>query len=138
MAQYLKFEPVTNEDRTAMNLHNRDATHTVIGPPSTRALITGLKALGGFQVEIRFQDEASSHSHAIPYGDNGCVLNFSWGAEKLTDYAALTQTRMMTHSPFTLGLPPEAEGKFLSCATRCPPPASVNSPVMHSFSYTLF
>jgi hypothetical protein len=39
VAQYLKFDPVTNEDRTAMNLHNRDTTHTVIGTPTTRALI---------------------------------------------------------------------------------------------------
>jgi hypothetical protein len=118
VARYLKFDPVTNEDRTAMNLRNRDTTHTAIGTPTTRALITGLKALGGFQVEIRFQDEATPNSRAIPYGYNGCLLNFTWGAEKVTDYAALTQTKLMTHSPFALTLPPEAEGKFFSCATR--------------------
>ncbi|MDR1147371.1 MAG: hypothetical protein LBK66_01955 [Spirochaetaceae bacterium] len=116
--QYLKFDPVTNEDRTAMNLHNRDTTHTPIEKPTTRALITDLKALGGFRVEIRFQDEATPDSHAIPYGCNGCLLNFVWGPEKVTDYAALTQTQLMTRTPFVLDLPPEAEGKFLSCATR--------------------
>jgi hypothetical protein len=118
IAQYLKFEPVTNEDRTAMRLHNRDTVHTAIPVPTTRALITDLKALGGFQVEIRFQDEATPTSIAIPYGDNGCLLNFTWGPEKVSDYAALTQTQLMTHSPWTITLPPEAEGKFLSCATR--------------------
>jgi hypothetical protein len=116
--QYLKFDPVNNEDRTAMNLHNKDTTHTNIGKPTTRALITDLKTLGGFRVEIRFQDETTPDSHAIPYGCNGCLLNFTWGPEKVTDYAALTQTKLMTHSPFVLDLPPEAEGKFLSCAVR--------------------
>jgi hypothetical protein len=118
VAQYLKFDPVTNEDRTAMNLHNRDTTHTPVGKPATRALITDLKTLGGFRVEIRFQDEATPGSHAIPYGCNGCLLNYTWGPEKTTDYAALTQTRLMTRTPFVLDLPPEAEGKFLSCAVR--------------------
>ena len=39
VAQYLKFDPVTNEDRTAMNLHNRDTTKTAIGVPTTRPII---------------------------------------------------------------------------------------------------
>jgi hypothetical protein len=118
VAQYLKFDPVTNEDRTAMNLHNRDTTHTAIGTPATRAIITDIKTLGGFQVEIRFQDEATPKSHAIPYGYNGCLLNYTAGTGKTSEYAALTQTKLMTHSPFVLALPPEAEGKFLSCVTR--------------------
>ncbi|GHU02262.1 hypothetical protein FACS1894147_03770 [Spirochaetia bacterium] len=116
--QYLRFDPVTNEDRTAMNLHNRDTTNTAIGVPASRSLIIDLRSLGGFQVEIRFQDEATPESHAIPYGDNGCLLNFTWGTEKVTDYAALTQTQLMTRSPYVLSLPPEAEAKFLTCAPR--------------------
>ncbi|GHU82475.1 hypothetical protein FACS189468_6730 [Spirochaetia bacterium] len=116
--QYLKFDPVTNEDRTAMNLHNRDTTHSAIEKSTTRALITDLKGLGGFRTEIRFQDEATPGSHAIPYGMNGCVLNYTAGAEKVSDYALLKETVLMTHSPFTLLLEPEAEGKFLSCTTR--------------------
>jgi hypothetical protein len=59
-----------------MNLHNRDATHTPIERPATRSLITDLKTLGGFQVEIRFQDEATPDSYAIPYGCNGCLYIF--------------------------------------------------------------
>ena len=116
--QYLKFDPVSNEDRTAMNLHNRDRTYSPIGKPATRALITGLKALGGFRVEIRFQDEATPDSRARPYGDNGCLLHFTAGPEKVTDYALLKDTQLMTRSPFTLPLGPEAEGQFLSCAPR--------------------
>jgi arylamine N-acetyltransferase len=39
VAQYLKFDPITNEDRTAMNLHNRDTTHTTIGKPTIWAVM---------------------------------------------------------------------------------------------------
>jgi hypothetical protein len=102
--QFLKFDPVTNEDRTAMNLHNKDDTKTPIEKPTTRALITDLKALGGFQVEVRFQDEAAPDRHAVPYGCNGCLLNYTVGPEKGADYAALTQTKLMTRSPFVLAL----------------------------------
>jgi hypothetical protein len=118
VAQYLKFDPVTNEDRTAMNLHNRDSVPSAIGVPATRPVITDLKPLGGFQVEIRFQDEATPDSRAIPYGCNGCLLNFTVAATRITDYAALTSTKLMTRSPWTLGLTPDEEGKFLSCAVR--------------------
>ncbi|MDR0561078.1 MAG: hypothetical protein LBG73_00115 [Spirochaetaceae bacterium] len=116
--QYLKFDPVTDEDRTAMNLHNRGKTHSVIGKPADRALITNLKALGGFRVEIRFQDEATPDSRAIPYGCNGALMNYTWGAEKITDYARLSQTCLMTVSPFVITLPPEGEGAFFSAAAR--------------------
>jgi hypothetical protein len=50
--QYLKFDPVTDEDRMAAWVHNHDSTHTPIGAPASRPAIAGLKALGGFQALI--------------------------------------------------------------------------------------
>jgi hypothetical protein len=76
MAQYLKFDPVTNEDRTAMRLHNRDTVHTAIPVPATRALITELKAKGGFQ------DEATPDSAAIPCGRQWVSAQFYVGPGK--------------------------------------------------------
>jgi hypothetical protein len=114
--QYLMFPPVTNEDREAMGLHNPDPTRTNIGTPDTRALITDMQNLGGFRVKIRFQDETTPLSHAIPYGMNGCLLIYICGEEKVSDYKLLTSDVLMTASPFTLELPAEAEGKFLSVA----------------------
>jgi hypothetical protein len=115
--QYLMFDPVSNDDRLALGIPNRDYHHTPIGKPKTRALIIGLKALGGFQVELRFQDEATPGSRAVPYGCNGCLLRYTWGPEKITNHAALTQTQLMTRSPWVLSLPSEAEGKFFSGVT---------------------
>jgi hypothetical protein len=34
------------------------------------------------------------------------------------DYSALIQSKLMTRSPWTLSLPPEAEKSYLSCASR--------------------
>jgi hypothetical protein len=96
VAQYLTFDPVTNKDRTDMNLHNWDTTHSPIGKPTTRALITDLKGLKGFQTEIRFQGKAPPGSHSIPYGMNGCLLNTAGK----TDYALLKETSLMTPLPF--------------------------------------
>ncbi|MDR2509900.1 MAG: hypothetical protein LBC77_04560 [Spirochaetaceae bacterium] len=118
IAQYLKFEPVTNEDRTAMRLRNSDTIHTTIRKPASRAIIGGLKSLGGFRTEIRFHDEETPGKRAIPYGMNGCLLNYSAGDERTEDYEFLKDTVLMTRSPFILTLPPEAEGKFLSCSVR--------------------
>jgi hypothetical protein len=118
IAQYLMFPPVTNEDRTAMGIHNKDTHPTPIGEPTTRPLITDIHAIGGFQVKLWFRDEATPESRAIPYGDNGCLLFFIWGKEQANGFSALTQTKLLTHSPFTLTFPPEAQACFLSCAAR--------------------
>jgi hypothetical protein len=87
--QFLKFDPVTNEDRTAMNLPNHDDTKTTIGVPATRAVIGELKAIGGFRMEIPFQDETKPNSKQKPYGYNGCLIYYTTGAEKANDYALL-------------------------------------------------
>jgi hypothetical protein len=116
--QFLKYDPVTKQDRVAMGLPILDTTHSTIGDPKTRPVVTELRALGGFAVEIRFQDEETPDSTAIPYGMNGCLLNYAWGPEKIEDYASIKETRLMTRSPFDLVLPPEAEGKYLSCYAR--------------------
>jgi hypothetical protein len=118
VAQYLMFPPVTDEDRAAMHLRNRDKERTPVPAPSTRALLSEIKPLGGFRVEVRFYDEAKPRSRAIPYGYNGCLLCYALGDEKVSDYTALIRTQLMSRTPWTLTFPPESEGKFLSCTTR--------------------
>jgi hypothetical protein len=69
-------------------------------------------------VKIWFRDEGAPDSRAVPYGDNGCLLTFTWGKERVSDVNALNQTKLMTRSPWTLTFPPEAQAHFLSCAPR--------------------
>jgi hypothetical protein len=116
--QYLRFAPVTDEDRDEMRIHNRDTTNTPVPVPTTRPTITDLKALGGFQVRVAFRDETTPDSRAVPYGDNGGLIFYAWTDKHVTDYAELTTTALMTKSPFTLTLQPEAEGKRFTCALR--------------------
>ncbi|MDR2176625.1 MAG: hypothetical protein LBP20_01105 [Treponema sp.] len=116
--QYLMFPPVTNEDRTAMRLSNKDTTRTPITVPGTRPVITDIRALGGYQIQIHFRDETRPDSRAVPYGCNGCLLNYTWSRERITDVAALKETQLMTRSPWIITLPPEAQTAFLSCAPR--------------------
>ncbi|MFP3089118.1 hypothetical protein LQZ21_02185 [Treponema sp. TIM-1] len=117
-AQYLKFDPVTNEDRTAMGVHNKDTIPTPSGVPATVPVLEELKPLGNARVEIRVHDEKTPESRAIPYGCNGCVVKYAWGKEPITDRDALTQSRLITRFPYTLDLPPEASGSVLSI-TAC-------------------
>jgi hypothetical protein len=116
--QFLKFDPVTDEDRVGMRLHNKDTIPTTIPVPRTRALITDLMPKGGFQIEVRFQDEEIKDSRRKPYGYNGCLLNYMVGHEKMTNVEAFDSTRLMTRNPWVLTLPPDTEGKFLCCAAR--------------------
>jgi hypothetical protein len=109
---------IPDVDRVSAGLHAHDKTRTPIGVPASRCLITDLRPLGGFRVEVHFQDEATPGSRAIPYGCNGALLNYAFGPEKLADYALLTSDKLMTDNPFVLQLPPEAEGKFLSVCCR--------------------
>jgi hypothetical protein len=66
-------------------------------------------------VELRFHDEKTPESRAIPKGYNGCLLRYAYGPERITDRALLTTTKLMTRSPFTLNLPSDAERMYLSC-----------------------
>ncbi|MDR1127251.1 MAG: hypothetical protein LBL06_03895 [Treponema sp.] len=118
VAQYLKFAPVTDEDREAMGLHNKDTHPTRIDPPTTRPIITEIKPIGAFRVEIYFHDETTAGRSRIPYGTNGCLLNYTWGTEAVVDYDALIQSKLMTKSPFVLTLPQDAGKKIFSCAVR--------------------
>ncbi|GAB6391615.1 MAG: hypothetical protein MdMp014T_0988 [Treponematales bacterium] len=117
-AQYLQFEPVTNEDRLAMGVHNRDRHPSKLPAPSTRCLIDRIEAIGSARVRIWFRDETEEKSQKVPYGDNGALLNSSTGPERVTDYDGLTDTQLMTRSPWTKQLPAGAVGKWFSCATR--------------------
>jgi hypothetical protein len=118
IAQYLMFPPVTNEDRTAMGVHNKDTQRTPIGDPTTRPVIVDVRALGGYQVKLWISDETTLESRAIPYGCNGCLLCFAWDDTEITDESLLTQTKLLTRLPFTLTLPPGSRAKYLSCAAR--------------------
>jgi hypothetical protein len=116
--QYLRFPPVTNEDRDNIGVPNHDTKPTPHGAPTTVPVLNGLEQELGHRVLIRFHDENVVDSQAIPYGYNGCLLNYAVDAEKVTDTEALEKSALMTRSPWRLDLAPEDEGKWLSVSIR--------------------
>ena len=107
-----------DEDKAYYGIHLADKIPTRHSAPNSRPVFAGIAPLGGFRAEIHFHDEHAPDSRAVLPGCNGCLLYYGWGAERITGYALLTSTVLMTRAPYTLTLPPEAEGAFLSCAAR--------------------
>jgi hypothetical protein len=105
---------VTSAQRKQIGVTDHDETHTPIPEPQTRPEFS-FKALDLMKIRIDFHDQGSA-SRAIPYGDNGAVFCYTTADEPVTNYALLTQSALLTHSPWTLNLPLEAQGKRLSGA----------------------
>jgi hypothetical protein len=103
------------EYKIVFGIREEDREPTPSGEPKTRPNITEVKALGGCGVEIRFQDETTPQSWAIPDAYNGAVLYYAWG-EKINDYKLLIHSALMTRHIWRLDLPLEAEGSWLSLA----------------------
>jgi hypothetical protein len=116
---YLRRKPVTDAQRDHIGVHNPDTTPSKIATPTTVALIYKIIGKRGQQVLIHFRDETQDKSRAIPYGYNGCILNYTYGPAKVTEKHLIKERILMTASPFLLTkLPEDAEGKVLSCYTQ--------------------
>jgi hypothetical protein len=73
--QFLRFPPVTNEDRDNMRIPNYDDTRTPIGKPATRpAFRFAIKDTRLIAVIFR---DAGSASRGKPYGIDGAVIRWS-------------------------------------------------------------
>ncbi|MDR1575634.1 MAG: hypothetical protein LBS37_06475 [Treponema sp.] len=114
---YIRFnKKMSAEYKAIFGIHEPDREPTPGGEPNTRPNITEIRTLGGCGVEIRFQDEMTPESWAIPEAYNGAVLHYAWGPEKINDIKLLTESKLMTRHIWRLTLPPEAAGAWLSLA----------------------
>jgi hypothetical protein len=114
--QYLRFPPVTNEDRTAMGIPNHDGTRTPIGIPPTVPVFT-IVIKGIRQVVILFHDEGTTR-RAIPYGMNGAVVFWKVSDAPITDPKLLDHTALATKSPYTLHFDEADRGKTVTIALQ--------------------
>ena len=107
--QYLRFPPVTDADRVAMDIPNRDGILTPILRPATRPVFT-LKAKDNRIIRVDFRDQ-DSKSKARPYGYKGAVI--CWAVldripDKPTD---LTFRHCATRTPFFIEFQEYERGK---------------------------
>jgi hypothetical protein len=109
---------ISQSDYLALGLTLPDTTKTPVANPTSRPLLYDLKDLGGFAVQMHFKDEHIEHSQAVLPGCNGCLVNYHYGPEQVTDVNQLKLTQLVTASPVILRLPPEAEGTWLSIVPR--------------------
>jgi hypothetical protein len=116
--RYLRDDPVTDLDRDKMGIHNSDPNPTPLPDPTSRPLLYDLEAMGGFVVRFHFHDEHVEKSQAIPYGMNGCLVNFHVGPEKVAELALLEQTQLFTASPARMQFDQSADGHWLSMSPR--------------------
>jgi hypothetical protein len=114
--QYLRFPPVTDDERIAMGVPNRDTTRTPIGRPETvpvfSVVIKGIR-----RVTIPFHDE-DSERRAIPYGLNGAVVFWKIADAPITNPDLLDRTELATRSPHTLHFKEEERGKTVTIALQ--------------------
>jgi hypothetical protein len=107
---------MSDEQKSRLGIHIKDATPTAVDIPRTRPVIAEQQSLGGFRERLRVHDETTPESRAVPSGCNGCLINYAWGPERITDYTARTGAKLLTRSPETIALPPEAERAWFSWA----------------------
>jgi hypothetical protein len=67
------------------------------------------------RIQIDFRDQGSG-SRRRPYGYNGAVFSYTTTDAAVADYELLGKSALLTHSPWTLTLPPGSERKTLSGA----------------------
>jgi hypothetical protein len=114
--QYLRFPPVTDEDRTAMGIPNHDGTRSHIGKPATTPVFnTRIRGIG--KVTVVFHDE-DTESRRIPYGMNGAVISIKISDTPITDPKMLDRTELATKSPHDLHFEAKDRGKTVYIAMQ--------------------
>jgi hypothetical protein len=112
---YIAWNPnVDDALRKVLGVTVRNVVRTPIPEPKTRPEFS-FKVLDIMRIQIGFHEQGSA-SRAIPYGYNGAVFCYIVADTPVTDYKLLTNSILLTYSPWTLVLPPDAEGKVLSGA----------------------
>jgi hypothetical protein len=98
--QYLRFSPVTNEDRTAMAIHNHKDTRTPIPIPTTAPQLlidTGTRR----RLIISYRDEGSDR-RGKPNGVHGIEVKWAVLTAPPADIAELTNSSFDTNPPLVL------------------------------------
>jgi hypothetical protein len=116
VAQYLRFPPVTDTDRTAMNIPNRAANHTPKPAPSV-VPEAEIRMPYPMVVEIRFRAEGSAR-WGKPAKVQGAKIVYALLDSPPATVEELTRSAFDTRSPFTLTFEENQRGKSLYFALR--------------------
>jgi hypothetical protein len=114
--QYLRFPPVTDEDRIKMNIPNKDTTYTKQPVPTNHVgFVLEINAV--YSLKIRFW-ELETQAKGVPKGMNGVVVNWKVSDTPITDQALLTESRLLSRHIEVLHFEPHERGKTVYAACR--------------------
>jgi hypothetical protein len=114
--RYLRFAPVTDEDRTAMGIPVRDKVRTTIATP-TEVVNFFLKPKHFKQQEIHFKAKGVE-SKAKPYGCEGAVIRWMTSDKAATSVEELNQLDVASRTPYVMNFSDAERGKVLSVAMQ--------------------
>jgi hypothetical protein len=114
--RFLRYPPVTAEDRANMGISEHDTTRTAIGVPQTRPefsiVVKDIRRLA-----LPFKDQGSA-SRARPYGLSGAVVRWAVLDKPPAGPGALTNSKLATRTPFILNFTEEERGKTVYIAMQ--------------------
>jgi hypothetical protein len=96
--QYLRFPPVTNEDRTAMGIPNRDPHPTPIKPPETTPSFS-IVQMGPGTIGIIYRNGENARKGSKPRGVAGARIYYGVSGEPITDQENLSWSKWATKCP---------------------------------------
>jgi hypothetical protein len=102
--QYLRFFPVTDEDRKAMGIPNRDPKPTPINPLETGPLFS-ISIAGSGTLGIVYWNGETGRKGAKPKGVEG--VRIYYGFEPVTNQTKLPHSEWATRCPHLLRFPEE-------------------------------
>jgi hypothetical protein len=109
VAQYLKFDPVTDEDRTAMGIHNHNPKPTPVPIPKTVPELTIDSGTPRCLI-INYRDK-DSERRAKPAGVHGIEIRWAISDAPPADVEDLINSSFDTKSPLTLEFKEHERGK---------------------------
>jgi hypothetical protein len=114
--RFLRYPPVTAEDRANMHIPEKDTTRTTIGVPQTRPefsiVVKDFRSLA-----LPFKDQGSA-SKARPYGMSGAVVRWAVLDKPPAGPKALTNSYLATRTPYILNFTEEERGKTVYIAMQ--------------------
>jgi hypothetical protein len=117
VAQYLRFPPVTNEDRTAMGIPNRDLHPTPIKPPKTGPSFS-IVQLGPGTLGIIYRSGEKGRKGSKPEGVAGARIYYCVSDTPITDQELLSWSKWATKCPHIIRFRESDRGKRVYFALK--------------------
>jgi hypothetical protein len=115
--QYLRFPPVTNEDRTAMGIPNKDTHPSPVKPPETGPSFSIIQ-LGPGTLGIIYRNGDKARKGSKPEGVEGARIYYGFFDEPLTDQELLPASVWATRCPHIIRFRESDRGKRVYFALK--------------------